>query len=51
MKRIDLTEDEWMLVLKKIITGKAQRGSKKLAKKLIQQVAEIKKEINNDTSS
>lgn len=51
MKQLDLTENEWMLVLKIIITGKPQRGSKKLAKKLIQQVAEIKKEIENDTSS
>lgn len=51
MKQLDLTENEWMLMMKTIITGKQQRGSKKLAKKLIQQVAEIKKEINNDTSS
>lgn len=51
MKQIDLTCDEWLLILKTFILGKPVRGSKKLCKKLIKQVEEIKKEINNDNSN
>lgn len=45
MKLLELSDDEVVIMFKTIITGKQQRGCKKLAKKLIKFVNELKKEI------
>lgn len=44
MKIIDLSNEEVIVMFKTIIYGKPQRGSKKLAKKLIKFIDEFKKE-------
>lgn len=45
MKLLELSNDEVFIMFKTIITGKPQRGCKKLAKKLIKFINELKKEV------
>ena len=45
MKLLELSDDEIVIMSKTIITGKPQRGCKKLAKKLIKFINELKKEV------
>lgn len=47
MKMLNLTPEEWCLLLKTIMSGKPQRGSKALLTKMKKRIEEMKKEVEN----
>ena len=47
MKQLNLTPEEWCLLLKTIMSGKQQKGSKALLKKMKKRIEEMKKEVKD----
>lgn len=48
MKTLDLTVEEWCVLLETIFTGKPQKGSKNVYQKIKRQVEKMKKEVSNE---
>ena len=44
---LNLTPEEWCLLLKTIMSGKPQKGSKALLNKMKKRIEEMKKEVEN----
>lgn len=45
---LNLTPKEWCLLLETIASGKPQKGSKALLKKIEKRIEEMKKEVKNE---
>lgn len=45
---LNLTPEEWSLLFKIIMSGKPQKGSKALLKKIEKGIEELKKELENE---
>ena len=48
LTKLDLTVEEWCVLLTTIFTGKIQKGSEKVCEKIKKKVEKMKKEIKND---
>lgn len=48
MKQLNLTPEEWCLLLNTIMSGKPQKGSKKLFNKMKKRIEEMKKEVKDE---